>query len=264
MNEDLLIRNLWLTYIFLGLPATIVIIKVIFQFIFMKKFDDAKFKFMRALEKKYNCFDFYHFYTYDVHLMRNDRGFIIRDEETGDIKRLSSEELNKKYPDLESGYQKLKKLEKRNPKFEKIRRLLKGLSNNASWYLYCIISWIFFSVCVIFIGCLASEFYAEKQFYDNGKYTTIIQFEKYESLPDWDKNAKAYILDAETINDTYFNKDGSLKAEVLCYIIPDENGKYPILDNNGQSTGKYLESINTNQMYKSFLKICQSEEEIIR
>lgn len=264
MNEDLLIRNLWLTYIFLGLPATIVIIKVIFQFIFMKKFDDAKFKFMRALEKKYNCFDFYHFYTYDVHLMRNDRGFIIRDEETGDIKRLSSEELNKKYPDLESDYQKLKKLEKFNPKLEKIRRFLKESSKNALWYLYCIISWIFFSVCIIFIGCLASEFYAEKQFYDNGKYTTITQFIKYESLPDWDKNAKAYILDAETINDIYFNKDGSLKAEVLCYIIPDGNGKYPILDNKGQPTGKYLESINTNRMYKSFLKICQSEEEVIR
>ena len=108
------------------------------------------------------------------------------------------------------------------------------------------------------------EFNREKVFYDNGKYTTITQFEKYESFSDWDKNAKAYILKAEELNNTYFNADGSLKDGVLGYIIPDENGKYPILNDNGKPTGKYLESINTNQMYKSFLKICQSEEELIK
>ena len=109
-----------------------------------------------------------------------------------------------------------------------------------------------------------SEFNTEKAFYDNGKYTTITQFENYESFPDWDKNAKVYIRKAEDLNNTYFNTDGSLKTGVLGYIIPDENGKYPILDDDGKPTGKYLESINTNQMYKSFLKLCQSEEEVLR
>ena len=47
-------------------------------------------------------------------------------------------------------------------------------------------------------------------------------------------------------------------------VQDDENGKYPILDDTGSQTGKYLEPININQMYRSFLKICQSEEEIIK
>ena len=103
-----------------------------------------------------------------------------------------------------------------------------------------------------------------KKFYDNGKYTTITQFEKYEILPYWDKNAKHCISKAEVLNNTYFNTDGSIKTGVLEYIIPDENGKYPILDDAGKPTGKYLEPINTNQMWKSFLKICQNEEEVIK
>lgn len=63
---------------------------------------------------------------------------------------------------------------------------------------------------------------------------------------------------------SYFKEDGSFKPGVLGYIIPDENGKYSILDDNGKPTGKYLESINTNQMYKSFLKLCLSEEEVLK
>ena len=114
------------------------------------------------------------------------------------------------------------------------------------------------------MAILPEEFNTEKAFYDNGKYTTITQFEKYESFPDWHKNAKAYIRKAEDLNNTYFNIDGSIKTEVLGYIIPDDNGKYPILDDDGKPTGKYLQPINTNQMYQSFLKICQSEEEIIK
>ena len=36
MNEALLTRNLWLEYIFLGLPATILIIKMILEHVFSK------------------------------------------------------------------------------------------------------------------------------------------------------------------------------------------------------------------------------------
>ena len=269
MNEALLTRNLWLEYIFLGLPATILIIKMILEYIFsniFRKRSDAKSKLRTVLERKYHCFNFYHFYNADVFIMRDDQGSIIYDEEKKEAKKFTPEEVNEKYPELESDYQKLQKLENANPKLKKISHFLDKFSIYGSvwWILYCAISWILLLSCVICMASSPAEFNTEKAFYDNGKYTTITQFEKYESFPDWNKNAKAYIRKAEDLNNTYFNIDGSIKTEVLGYIIPDENGKYPILDDTGSQTGKYLEPININQMYRSFLKICQSEEEIIK
>ena len=267
MNEALLTRNLWLEYIFLGLPATILIIKMILEHIISKvvekQRETAKI-FLRALEKKYDCFNFYTFYNADVYVKKNEYGFIIYDEEKKEAKTLSPEEVNEKYPELERDYQKLQKLEATN--LIKISHFLNKFSIYDSfwWIAYCAISWILLLSCVICMTSSPAKFNTEKAFYDNGKYTTITQFEKYESFPDWDKNAKAYIRKAEDLNNTYFNIDGSIKTEVLDYIIPDENGKYPILDDAGSHTGKYLEPININQMYRSFLKICQSEEEIIR
>lgn len=257
MNEALLIRNLWLEYIFLGIPATILIIKMILEHIISKVIEKrrtAKISLRSALEEKYDCFNFYTFYNADVYVKKNE------------AKTLSSEEVNEKYPELESDYQKLQKLENVNPKLKKISYFLDKFSIYESvwWILYCVISWILLLSCIICMASSPAEFNTEKAFYDNGKYTTITQFEKYESFPDWNKNAKAYIRKAEDLNNTYFNIDGSIKTEVLGYIIPDENGKYPILDDTGSHTGKYLEPININQMYKSFLKICQSEEEIIK
>lgn len=268
MNEALLTRNLWLEYIFLGIPATILIIKMILEYIIsevIEKRSDAKFKLRNALEQKYRCFNFYHFHNADVFLMRDEHGDLIYDEEKNEAKKLSPDEVNEKYPDLESDYQKLQKLENANSKLKKISHFLDKFSIESLWWVvYCTISWILLLSCVICMASSPSEFNTEKAFYDNGKYTTITQFENYESFPDWDKNAKAYIRKAEDLNNTYFNTDGSLKTGVLGYIIPDENGKYPILDDDGKPTGKYLESINTNQMYKSFLKLCQSEEEVLR
>lgn len=257
MNEALLTRNLCLEYIFLGIPATILIIKMILEHIVSKKI-----YFRDALEKKYDCFNFYTFYNVGAYVKKNEYGFIIYDEEKKEAKTLSPEEVNKKYPDLESDYQKLQKLENVNPKLKKISHFLDKFSIYESvwWILYCAISWILLLSCVICMATSPAEFNTEKAFYDNGKYTTITQFEKYESFPDWDKNAKAYIRKAEDLNNTYFNIDGSLKDGVLGYIIPDENGNYPILDDDGKPTGKYLQPINTNQMYQSFLKICQKEE----
>lgn len=267
MNEALLTRNLWLEYIFLGTPATILIIKMILEHIVSKVIEKrrtAKIFLRAALEEKYDCFNFYTFYNADVYVKKNEYGFIVYDEEKKEAKTLSPEEVNEKYPDLESDYQKLQKLENANPKLKKISHFLDKLSIYESvwWILYCAISWILLLSCIICMATSPAEFNTEKAFYDNGKYTTITQFEKYESFPDWNKNAKAYIRKAEDLNNTYFNIDGSIKTEVLGYIIPDENGKYPILDDTGSHTGKYLEPININQMYKSFLKICQSEEEI--
>ena len=270
MNEALLTRNLWLEYIFLGIPATILIIKMILEYIIsevIEKRSDAKFKLINALEQKYRCFNFYHFHNADVFLMRDEHGDLIYDEEKNEAKKLSPDEVNEKYPDLESDYQKLQKLENANAnsKLKKISHFLDKFSIESLWWVvYCTISWILLLSCVICMTSSPSEFNTEKAFYDNGKYTTIIQFENYESFPDWDKNAKAYIRKAEDLNNTYFNIDGSLKTGLLGYIIPDENGKYPILDDDGKPTGKYLEPINTNQMYKSFLKLCQSEEEVLR
>lgn len=267
MNEALLTRNLWLD-IFLGIPATILIIKMILEHIISKVIEKrraAKIFLRAALEKKYDCFNFYTFYNADVYVKKNEYGFIIYDEEKKEAKTLSPEEVNEKYPDLESDYQKLQKLENANSKLKKISHFLDKFSIKSLWWVvYCTMSWILLLSCVICMASSPSEFNTEKAFYDNGKYTTITQFENYESFPDWDKNAKAYIRKAEDLNNTYFNIDGSLKTGVLGYIIPDENGKYPILDDDGKPTGKYLESINTNQMYKSFLKLCQSEEEVLR
>ena len=268
MNEALLTQNLWLEYIFLGTPATILIIKMILEHIVSKVIEKrraAKIFLRDALEKKYDCFNFYTFYNAGVYVKKNEYGFIIYDEEKKEAKTLSPEEVNEKYPDLESDYQKLQKLENANSKLKKISHFLDKFSIESLWWVgYCTLSWILLLPCVICMISSPSEFNTEKAFYDNGKYTTITQFENYESFPDWDKNAKVYIRKAEDLNNTYFNTDGSLKTGVLGYIIPDENGKYPILDDDGKPTGKYLESINTNQMYKSFLKLCQSEEEVLR
>lgn len=260
MNEILFTRNLLLGYIFLGFPTTIIIIKIILEHIFsLERVENqyyTKFKLLKALEKKYNCHDFHDFHDYGA--------FVIWNIEN-DYRKLSKEEVNEKYPELESDYQKLKKLENSNQKLEKIRHFLDRFSVRYFWYVvYCLISLFLLLVCVIYIEVETEDFNIEKAFYDNGKYTTITQFEKYELLPDWDKNSKHYIFKAEELNNTYFNTDGSIKTGVLDYIIPDENGKYPILDDAGKPTGKYLEPINTNQMYKSFLKICQDEEEVIK
>ena len=122
MNEALLTRNLWLEYIFLGIPATILIIKMILEHIISKAIEKRKAAkiFLRdALEKKYGCFNFYTFYNADAYVKKNEYGFIIYDEEKKEAKTLSPEEVNKKYPDLESDYQKLQKLENVNPKLKK-------------------------------------------------------------------------------------------------------------------------------------------------
>ena len=61
MNEALLTRNLWLEYIFLGLPATILIIKMILEHIVSKVIEKrrtAKIFLRTALEEKYDCFNF--------------------------------------------------------------------------------------------------------------------------------------------------------------------------------------------------------------
>lgn len=260
MNEILFTRNLLLGYIFFGFPATIIIIKIILEHIFslerIEKQSYTKFKFIKALKKKYNCSDFYDFHDYGA--------FVIWNIEN-DYRKLSTEEVNEKYPELESDYQKLKKLENSNQKLKKIRYFLDRFSIRYFWWLiYCLISWILLFVGVIYMAFESYSYNKLKKFYDNGKYTTITQFEKYEILPYWDKNAKHCISKAEVLNNTYFNTDGSIKTGVLEYIIPDENGKYPILDDAGKPTGKYLEPINTNQMWKSFLKICQNEEEVIK
>lgn len=84
MNEALLTRNLWLEYIFLGLPATILIIKMILEHIVSKAIEKRKAAkiFLRdALEKKYDCFNFYTFYNADVYVKKNEYGFIVYDEE---------------------------------------------------------------------------------------------------------------------------------------------------------------------------------------
>ena len=114
MNEALLTRNLWLEYIFLGTPATILIIKMILEHIVSKVIEKrkaAKIFLREALEEKYDCFNFYTFYNADVYVKKNEYGFIIYDEEKKEAKTLSPEEVNEKYPDLESDYQKLQKLE---------------------------------------------------------------------------------------------------------------------------------------------------------
>ena len=55
MNEALLTRNFWLEYIYLGLPVTILIIKIVLGYIFslerIEKQSYTKFKLIRALEK---------------------------------------------------------------------------------------------------------------------------------------------------------------------------------------------------------------------
>ncbi len=90
MNEILFTRNLLLEYIFLGIPATILIIKMILEYIISTKRISnqtyTKFKLEKALEKKYNCSDFYDFHDYSV--------FVICDKKH-DYHKLSQEEVIK-------------------------------------------------------------------------------------------------------------------------------------------------------------------------
>ena len=101
MNEALLTRNLWLEYIFLGTPATILIIKMILEHIVSKVIEKrrtAKIFLRAALEEKYDCFNFYTFYNADVYVKKNEYGFIVYDEEKKEAKTLSPEEVNEKRP----------------------------------------------------------------------------------------------------------------------------------------------------------------------
>ena len=90
MNEALLTRNFWLEYIYLGLPVTILIIKIVLGYIFslerIEKQSYTKFKLIRALEKKYNCSDFHDFHDYNA--------FVICDKKH-DYQKLSQEEVIK-------------------------------------------------------------------------------------------------------------------------------------------------------------------------
>lgn len=275
MNESLLVRNIWLEYIFLGLPLTLVFLKMILQPIFSKwwsYYEDTCYNFKCSLERKYLCFNFPSFYNYDSWTKQDKDGRTLRDEKTHEIIKLTAEEREKKYPSLEKDFQEYKVFfDKKSTKFafviKKISKFLNSFScNDCGGYLfYCCICWILGFVFFVAMCCSQSAFNSEKELYDNGKYTTISTFDTtYESFPDWSKNAKVYIQKAEKLNETYFNEDGSVKKSAIGYIIPDENGNYPILDNDGNPTGKYLETINTNKMYKSFLKLCQNEEEVLK
>jgi hypothetical protein len=132
------------------------------------------------------------------------------------------------------------------------------------WYaLYCLFAWIIavIMVCFFFFG-LRDDFNAQKRFYANGQYTRVLQFEKFEQMPSWKIDPKSCIEEARRINNIYFDKNGNINKSKVRYIIPDENGNYPILDSAGKSTGKYLSPINMKRMYAAFLNTCENKIEI--
>ena len=113
MNESLLIRNICLEYLFLGLPLTIVFLKMILCPIFhqwYKSLTKQFNKFKVDLANKYQCYwSFIDFYASESWL----------NEKKDD--RISPEERLKKYPDIENDYKKYKELSEHSErKFVKI------------------------------------------------------------------------------------------------------------------------------------------------
>lgn len=273
MNHNLLVLNLWLEYIFLGLPATLIILKMLLKPLFNWLNDQTSKPFRELkseLETKYVTYSFFNFY--DDSWNARDEHHSLKFDDHLNIIKLTEEEWMKKYPDLKEEHARLLELNKRMTTryakvVSKIAHFLRCLNcgDSEGWFLFCIPAWLLLFGYIVATGCSLSSYHDQKKLYDNGKYTQVADFDTtYESLPDWNKNAKVYIQFAEELNDKYFNKDGTVKKDAIGYIIPDENGNYPILDDNGNPTSKYFETINTNKLYKSFLKICQDEVEVLR
>ena len=263
MNESLLIRNICLEYLFLGLPLTIVFLKMILCPIFhqwYKSLTKQFNKFKVDLANKYQCYwSFIDFYASESWL----------NEKKDD--RISPEERLKKYPDIENDYKKYKELSEHSErKFVKIIYSIYDFLSDLSagdleeWFVYCVISWVLEFICALLICGSVSRFKSQKAFYDNGKYTALTVFEDFEKFPGWKENAKPYIELAEKLNKNYFNENGKVIKSSVKYIIPDENGNYPILDENGKLTNEFIKPVNTNKMYSSFLSLCENKEEVLK
>lgn len=262
MNYTAYHWHLFIAWIFI-IPVVLIFIKMALVSLFKKwskSFKKPYDNFLGALTRKYDTYWLNHFYKYDSYESKNEKGEVVE---------ITKEQRAEKYPELESDWEQLEKYKARaNSKFvqkiEKISEWLDGLSRNDGWVGYCILSW-----CVGFVGaiCLiliSSDFRSQRAFWDQGRYPTVAVYEDFEQFPDWEYNAKRRIERAEYLNSIYFRNDGSIIKGKVNYIIPDEEGKYLILDKDGNSTGKYLAPINTNKMYASFLKICQKEEELLK
>lgn len=257
-------HHLLIAWIFI-IPVALIFVKMILAPLFdrwARSFEKPYKNFLEDLTRKYDTFWFSHFYEYDSYESKNEKGEVVE---------ITKEQRNKKYPELESDWKQLEKYkEQANRKFAqriiKISEWLDDLNCNHSenWIGYCVLSWIVGGIAAICLMLISSDFRGQRALWYHGRYPIIAVYENFEQFPDWEYNAKRRIEKAENLNSTYFESDGSIIKSKVSYIIPDEEGKYPILDKDGNPTGKYLAPINTNKMYASFLKICQSEEELLK
>lgn len=265
MNSVLFIKHVLILYLIVGLPLTIVLLKMALNPLFSlwDRLLEKPFNIIRShLRVKYDCPDFYYFY--------NESSWSNTDKDKFGEKLTSKERLEK-YPEIEidwANYQ--RKERKSNSKFAKtisnISNFLDDLDMHQSdnWTIYCMISWFLALIGVVIFLMFKSDYKSQKAFYCEGRYAAIEMFNNYEQLEGWNKNAKRYITEAESLNKTYFEPNGKIKKHEINYIMPDENGNYPIFDDNGKFTGRYLHPIDTNVMYQSFLEICQNEKEILK
>lgn len=244
MNTTLFIRNLIIIILF-AIPVFLIFLKI-------------------KINSSANS------YINKIYDLMSDNNYFYREKYTCasfETFKTNHEDQLDKYPDLLKDYESFleteNKLSKKLSFYEKIVSITSISFFDDGWYtVYCVVAWFSFVVTVIGSLFFISEFFSEKKFYQNSTYPSYVKFIEYEELPNWKVDAKRWIKEAEDFNVNYFSTNGKILN--VMFIIPDENGNYPILDDDGKPTGKYLEPINTNQMCKSFLKICQDEKEVIK
>ena len=147
--------------------------------------------------------------------------------------------LDKKYNKLHNYYPTVLKF---------IRRNLILDSNN--WYtvaspLSVVIG--FFMTIAILINY--SDYHDQKLIYDNGNFTCITKYYKYESLPQWANDAYSICKEAEVANSKFFTEKGTFKYDDFKYLLKDEVDKIHIID--------------TNKIWHSFLKTDTLQKDLI-
>lgn len=162
-----------------------------------------------------------------------------------------------KYPDLKKHYERLVEAWNKYYKWPGKRVaefFAKNLrfSNAEVWSMYCVLAFLAAFSGVVFLGISVSEFHKQSVLYDNGNYSGYVQYcdSNYKNIPLWETNAKLVIENAEALNNYYFDKQGNLNKETVCFILPESREDFKMID--------------TNAMYADFLKICEDKIEVLR
>ena len=235
MDFELYFKMRWIAF-WLLVPFSLVILKFILQYLFSFLYDFFVKRFKRTLNKmtiKYGA-DYIDSYGYEQII-----------SELGPKANISEQEIK-------HDVNRLIRLDKALQVFSTLDDIFD--SDNIKfldslWYsIFCVVGFIAMIIGFCFWFSIHCDFSSQQKLYESN-YQIIKMFDNYQSLPNWESNARMLCLKAEDVNSKYFEIDGSLNSNEF-YLISDESKNS-------------LKPVNTNVMWKDFLSKVNKNDAIL-